>query len=142
MQVEVVVFLLGFFSGVWSVPSLAGIATGFVSDFLHVTLLFLGSLFFLSRCIEEGKRVCFIFLLLNCSFALWYDSLRTSVYIQTCIGCSSVVVSLSRSPFYIGESSGCTAHVYEAEEQHAPNFLDDQVNNIIKSKFMYTSSVP
>ena len=26
-------------------------------------------------------------------------------------------------------------------EQHASNFLDDQVNNI-KSKFMYTSSVP
>ena len=140
MQFEVVVFLLFLFSGVWSVPSLPGIATGFVSDFLHVTLL-LGSLFFLSRCIEEGKRVCFTFLLLNCSFALWYDSLRTSVYIQTCIGCSSVVVSLSRSRFYIGDSSGCTVHVCEAEEQHASNFLDDQVNNI-KSKFMYTSSVP
>ena len=85
MQVEVVVFLLFLFSGFWSVPSLPGTATGFVSDFLHVTLL-LGSSFFLSRCIEEGKRVCFTFLLLNCSFALWYDSLRTSVCIQRALG--------------------------------------------------------
>ena len=85
MQVEVVVFMLFLFSGVWSVPSLPGIVTGFVYDFLHVTLL-LGSLFFLSRCIEEGKRVCLTFLLFNCYFALWYDSLRTRVYFKRALG--------------------------------------------------------
>ena len=71
MQIEVVVFLLFLFSGVWSVPYLLGIAKGLCLIFC-ITLLS-GSSFFLSRCIEEGKRVCFTFFLLNCSFALWYD---------------------------------------------------------------------
>ena len=53
MQVEVVVLLLFLFSGVWSVPSLPGIATGFVYDFLHVTLL-LG--FFFSFFLAASRR--------------------------------------------------------------------------------------
>ena len=79
MQVEVVVFLLFLFSGVWSVPSLPGIATGFVSDFLHVTLL-LGSFFFYLAASRRAKESVSHF-----SFSTVILRFGTILYKQACI---------------------------------------------------------
>ena len=48
--------------------------------------------------------------------------------LQRCIGCMSVFVSLSGSPFGNCNFSGCTVHVVRQKEQHVAIFLIDRVN--------------
>ena len=132
---KLVVFLLFFCRLVRTVCTVSARAWLQGLCFFFACGTFFAVVFFssLSRYIEGGqKEECgslFSFIPLG-RVLFWPCKVlyKALFYLQRCIGCMSVFVSLSESPFGNINFSGCTVHVVRQKEQHVAIFLIDRVN--------------